>query len=301
MGDNDDKSRQLKNGDLEKSNEDLLYLNLYKDNNVLDGDLNMDNSKSEILQKNRFTIVENNFSEELSDYKDDSVNISKNKGVLNSKKNLINFIKLKIILVGDVAVGKTSIIGRYMNNKFYEEYKCTVNAEQQTKIIKEDASTSLKLNIWDTVGQEKFRSLTRQYYRDCHGAIIVFDITKKKTFDYVFTWIQEIKNYGNEDTVIMILGNKSDLSEEREISQKEIKDQLNGEYFYSEVSAKNGNNISMAFDKMKKLIMQNKKIIEKKNKLNENKNKNYNNKEEKRNNLLKGFDNDLTEKNKKCC
>ena len=295
MGDNGDKSDQLKIEDLEKSNEDLIYSNLYKDNNVLDGDLVNDNSKAEIPQVNRFTIVENNYSEELSDYKDDSVNVSN-----YTKNNSINFIKLKIILVGDVAVGKTSIIGRYMNNKFYEEYKCTVQAEQQTKIIKEDAFTSLKLNIWDTVGQEKFRSLTRQYYRDCHGAIIVFDITKKKTFDYVFTWIQEIKNYGNEDTVIIILGNKSDLSEEREISQKEIKDELNGEYYYFEVSAKNGNNILMAFDKMKKLIMQNKKIIEERNKLNENKNKN-NNKEEKRNNLLKNFDKGFTEKSKKCC
>ena len=300
MGDNDDKSgQQLNIGDLEKSNEDLIYSNFDKYINALDGEITMNNSKGEIPQTNRFTIVENNFSEEPSDYKDDSVNISNNKELIpNLKNNLINFIKLKIILVGDVAVGKTSIIGRYINNKFYEEYKCTVQAEQQTKILKEDANTSLKLNIWDTVGQEKFRSITRQYYRDCQGAIIVFDITKKKTFDYIFTWIKEIQNYGNEDTVIIILGNKSDLSEEREITQKEINDKLNGEYLYFEVSAKNGNNILMAFDKMKKLIMENRKIIEAKNKLNQNK---YNNKEVKRNNLLKDFDKGYTEKNKKCC
>ena len=92
------------------------------------------------------------------------------------------FINLKIIFVGDVSVGKTSVIERYINNNFKDDYTCTIQAEQKTKIINEDSNTLVRMNIWDTAGQEKFRSLTRQFYRDCQGAIIVFDITKKKNF-----------------------------------------------------------------------------------------------------------------------
>lgn len=297
---------QLNFEDNEKNNDSLLDSNQSQDNYILSKDNNTDTSKEENQLVPRFTIVENNFSEENSDYKDGSVNISSTKEVKNQKTNnqnnnkqkdktKINLLQFKIILVGDVAVGKTSIIERYINNTFEEKYNCTVQAEQQTKILKGDDNDLIKLNIWDTVGQEKFRSLTRQYYNDCQGAIIVFDLTKKKTFDYIFTWIEEIKNYGNEDTIIIILGNKSDLTEEREISLNEIKNKLNGDYIYFEVSAKDGNNISMAFDKVKKLILENKNTIDAK--------KNKKDKKENRLQSLSELDNDnnLNEKTKKCC
>ena len=309
MGDNDDNIEQLNFYEFVK-NHDSLTDNLEQDNNILEKENNIDNSKGEAQLGGRYTIVENNFAEEPSDYKDDSVNNSKNNESSNSNnkvkkegkdnkkvnknkdKSKIKLIALKIILVGDVAVGKTSIIGRYINNSFDDEYKCTVQAERQTKIIKEDDYTLIKLNIWDTVGQEKFRSLTRQYFQDSQGAIIVFDITKKKTFDYISKWIDDINNYGNNDTVIIILGNKSDLTAEREISENEIKNKLNKEYLYFEVSAKNGNNISMAFDKIIKLIMENRRINERKNKLR---------KEEEKPKSLTNLDHNLNEKSKKCC
>ena len=84
----------------------------------------------------------------------------------------------------------------------------------------------MRLNIWDTEGQEKFRSVTRQYYLDSYGANIAFDLTIKKTFDEVNKWINELKCYGSEDTVIIILGNKSDLSNERAISEDDIREEL---------------------------------------------------------------------------
>ena len=220
-------------------------------------------------------------------------------------------------------MGKTSIIGRYINNAFDDDYQCTIQAEQQSKVIKEDENTSIKLNIWDTVGQEKFRAVTRQYYRDCHGAIIVFDLTKRSSFEQMKIWLEDIKNYGNNDTVIIIMGNKSDLTGEREISSNEIKEklnELNDDYLYFEVSAKNGNNISMAFDKLKKLIMENRKANENKdnNEVKNKKGKNdkkeksdkkdkkdkkekSNKNEEKRAKSLNEIDKNFHEKNKRCC
>ena len=285
MEDSDDNIAHLKLGESEKDEEeDIFDSNNEHNDNILEKERPTESSNNDEIFANRFTIVENNY-EDPSDLKDDSVNISKNKesnSNNNSKteesnkkkkqkksKGNINFINIKVILVGDASVGKTSIIGRYINNSFNEHYKCTIQAEQQTKIIKEDENTSIKMTIWDTVGQEKFRSITRQYYHDCQGAIVVFDLTKKISFDRIKDWHNDIKNYGNDDTVIIILGNKSDLTGERELSINDIKDklkELDDDFLYYEVSAKNGNNISMAFDKLKKLIMGNIKIEEKRNK-----------------------------------
>ena len=327
MEDSDDNINQLDLGEYEKDEEDIIGSNIELDNALLQKGRPTESSNNDGVSVNRFTIVENNFTDEPSDIKDDSVNLSKNnesnKSNNNSKteelkkkkkeKNSIkkiNMINLKIILVGNVAVGKTSIIGRYINNSFDDKYRCTIQAEQQTKIIKEDESTSIKMNIWDTVGQEKFRSVTRQYYHDCQGAIIVFDLTKKKTFDDIKKWLNDIKNYGNDDTIIILLGNKSDLTGDRELSPSDIKDKLkefDDDFLYYEVSAKIGNNISMAFDKLKKLIMENRSKKEEKNKRDKNKekkNKNKNkiySKEIERTKSLNELDKDFQESNKKCC
>jgi small GTP-binding protein len=175
----------------------------------------------------------------------------------------LNLIDIKIIILGESSVGKTSIIGRYIDNSFHDLYTCTIQAEKRSKVINEDENTSLRLNIWDTAGQEKFKSITRQYYRDAHGAIIVFDLTSRKSFDEVKNWIKELKSYGSEEAVIIILGNKSDLSNERAVPEDDIRKELNEEYFYSDVSAKTGNNIILAFDNLKKSIMDNLKMKEK--------------------------------------
>ena len=342
--DGEDNVDKLNLADFEKYDDSIIGSNIDQDNNILEKARMTASSRGNDIQlMNRFTVVENNFTEEESnDAKEESVNNSKTKDTTNTndnskkeednkkiydktkKKSDITFINFKIILVGDVSVGKTSIIGRYINNSFNDDYQCTIQAEQQSKVIKEDENTSIKLNIWDTVGQEKFRAVTRQYYRDCHGAIIVFDLTKKSSFEQMRIWLDDIKNYGNNDTVIIIMGNKSDLTGEREISQNEIKeklDELNDDYLYFEVSAKNGNNISMAFDKLKKLIMENRKNIDnmnnkernnkkdkkEKNDKQDKKDKNVKNdkknkdREERKSKSLNEFDKNFHEKNKKCC
>lgn len=317
----------LDNINIEEIDKDLYNeenSNLEQDNNILDKERLSENSKNEEQLKGRFTVVDKNFIEEPKDKKDDSVNLSKNNDSLNNSRNSKayeekkqkkekksevkkKFINLKIILVGDVSVGKTSVIERYINNNFKDDYTCTIQAEQKTKIINEDSNTSIRMDIWDTVGQEKFRSLTRQYYRDSQGAIIVFDITKKKTFDSLQTWIDDIQDYSDKDIPIIIVGNKSDLIDEREVSENNINEFLNDKYTYFEVSAKYGNNIDLAFNKMKKLIMENRKMNneeENEDKWNKKKNKNKKDRireEEKRSQSLDEMSKHLNEKNKKCC
>ena len=102
--------------------------------------------------------------------------------------------------------------------------------------------------------------MTKAYYHDCEGAFIIFDLTRKNTFNYVQNWINELNNNANKDINIIILGNKSDLSVQRDISSEDIKKAFQNEYYYFDVSAKNGNNISLAFEKMIKLILETKEI-----------------------------------------
>ena len=256
--------------------EDEVKVDLYNENeNENDISNSGDKSKNENSQVvTRYTIVDNNFEEDNSrensirTRKDNSNLLNENDVIINDSgahskresKNIervsLSFIDLKIILLGDAGVGKTSISGRYIDSTFKDNYQATIQVEKRMKIINEDDKTSVRLNIWDTAGQEKFRSITRQFYRDCHGAFIVFDLTKKSSFNELKNWMDELKTHGSDDTIIIILANKSDLTTEREISEEEIKNKINNKYKYFEVSAKTGNNISLAFDEMKKLIMQ---------------------------------------------
>ena len=191
-----------------------------------------------------------------NDKKDSKIN----KQEKNKKKNMID---IKLILLGDISVGKTSILGRYINSSFSEDYQCTLQVEMKTKIIEVDLDTRVKMNIWDTVGQEKYRNLTTQYYRNCQGAIIVFDLTRKDSFDGVQKWIEQLEVY-NSNCQILILGNKSDLIEERAVNKDDIENLINNEYLYYDVSAKNGSNVSLAFDKIRNLIIEDIKRKERK-------------------------------------
>ena len=256
--------------------EEEVKIDLYNENENENNEISnsLDKSKNDNQVATRYTIVDNNFEEDNSrensirSRKDNSNLLNENDVIINDSgahskresKNIervsLSFIDLKIILIGDAGVGKTSISERYIDSSFKDVYQATLQVEKRMKIINEDDKTSIRLNIWDTAGQEKFRSITRQFYRDCQGAFIVFDLTKKSSFNELKTWINELKTHGNDDTVIIILGNKSDLTTEREISEDVIKNEIKDKYKYFEVSAKTGNNVSLAFDEMKKLIMQ---------------------------------------------
>ena len=112
------------------------------------------------------------------------------------------------------------------------------------------------MNIWDTAGQEKYRTLTRQFYHDCHGAVIVFDLTEKESFEYLPKWIKELEENAPDKIVILILGNKSDLVNERVVNSEDITNFIENKYLFFEVSAKNGNNITLAFDKIRAKILE---------------------------------------------
>ena len=156
----------------------------------------------------------------------------------------------KIVLVGDSGVGKTNLLLRYLKNEFNTQTKATVGVEfGNTKVQIDNAL--IKAQIWDTAGQERYRSITSAYYKGAHGALIVYDITRKDSFDSVEKWLRDLKNNGEEKMVIMAIGNKCDMVNERVISTEEgeAKAQRNNIAFL-ETSALNATNVAKAFDEL---------------------------------------------------
>jgi small GTP-binding protein len=173
----------------------------------------------------------------------------------------------KIVLLGDSNVGKSNILSKYLHNEFNQDSKSTVGVEFGSKTFEIDEKTTIKAQIWDTAGQERYRSITNSYYKGAKGAFIVYDITKKSSFENVDSWLNDLKLNNNENINIILIGNKSDLEEKREISV-EIgeKKAINNKIGFIETSAKNGNNIEKVFDEMiKNIYEKNKEDIENKN------------------------------------
>ncbi len=173
----------------------------------------------------------------------------------NNKKQTYNF---KIIVVGDIGVGKTSFINRYINNSFTIDNKSSLGCEYKNKKIDIDAETDANLQIWDTAGEERFMSVTKQYYNDSHGAIVLFDLTKKESFEKVDKWIKELKDNAPKNIVIMVVGNKTDLFNLKIDFGNKLDIYKN--YLYSEVSAKSGTNVSLAFENLTLKIIEEKKL-----------------------------------------
>jgi small GTP-binding protein len=155
----------------------------------------------------------------------------------------------KIIILGDFGVGKSSLIFRFLNNRFKKETDDSPKAENNRKIIQIDSNIRIIVNIWDTSDQEKGGKLQKIYYKDIYGALLVFDLTNKDSFDSLRKWLNELKDNSPEDIVYCFAGNKSDLKEERAIEYETIKDFVN-ENLYYEVSSKTGNNVSLAFEQL---------------------------------------------------
>ena len=165
---------------------------------------------------------------------------------------------VKIVLLGDSGVGKTSIINHFMTGKTSESLKPTVGAAFVTKNVVVDTH-SLELRIWDTAGQEVYRGLAPMYYRSAQIAIIVFDVTNNPSYESVDYWVQELKKNLKGSPVIMICGNKCDLYEDRVIHDTTAKEYTaQNSALYCECSAMNGTGINQLFEAaLSKMIKEN--------------------------------------------
>ncbi|XP_059480917.1 ras-related protein Rab-37-like isoform X2 [Neocloeon triangulifer] len=156
-------------------------------------------------------------------------------------------VSAKVLLLGDCGVGKTCLLVRFQDGRFlYGCYISTVGVDFRSKIVTVDEEM-VKLQIWDTAGQERFRSVTHAYYRDAHALLLLYDVTNKTSFDNIRAWLGEIREYAQDDVVILLLGNKADC-ENRKIRREEG-ERLAREYnvIFLETSAKSGLNVDLAF------------------------------------------------------
>ncbi|XP_066247892.1 ras-related protein Rab-37-like [Euwallacea similis] len=154
----------------------------------------------------------------------------------------------KTILLGDSGVGKTSLLVKFDTGRFEpSKFSATVGIGFTTKQVQVD-DTKVKLQIWDTAGQERFRCVTHAYYRDAHALLLLYDVTNKKSYDNIRAWLGEIREYAQDDVVIMLIGNKADCGSDRAIRREEG-ERLAREYkvTFVETSAKNGQNVELAF------------------------------------------------------
>merc|ERR1711892_204517 len=153
----------------------------------------------------------------------------------------------KYIIIGDTGVGKSCLLLQFTDKRFQPVHDLTIGVEFGARMIN-IKDQQIKLQIWDTAGQEAFRSITRSYYRGAAGALLVYDITRRDTFNHLTTWLEDARQHSNSNMVIMLIGNKSDLEARRDVKREE------GEAFarehgliFMETSAKTAANVEEAF------------------------------------------------------
>ncbi|CAK66413.1 unnamed protein product (macronuclear) [Paramecium tetraurelia] len=169
--------------------------------------------------------------------------------------NLRSHFLFKVLLIGNSGVGKSCMLMRYSENQFTNNFYNTIGVDFKTKTIAL-GEHNVKLQIWDTAGQDRFRTITCSYYRGAQGIIIVYDITDRESFENVKTWMAEIDKYASESVNRLLVGNKADITERREVSYEEGLE-LSRLYqipFY-ETSAKSSTNIEAAFTHITKNIL----------------------------------------------
>lgn len=155
---------------------------------------------------------------------------------------------IKCIIVGDSSVGKSNLLLRFAKNTFEPTHQPTLGIEFLNKVCELKGGKVFTIQIWDTAGQENFRSITRAYYKATAISMVVYDITERQSFENVSKWVEDVSNYAPRDVELILVGNKNDLSEQRQVSYDEGNDLANKyEMAFYETSAKNGNNVEEAF------------------------------------------------------
>lgn len=156
--------------------------------------------------------------------------------------------QFKLVLLGESAVGKSSIVQRFVKDSFSEVRESTIGAAFLTQTVEIDDNTSVKFEIWDTAGQERYRSLASIYYRNAQAALVVYDITQSSSLDKAKYWIKELQKQASANILIALVGNKLDLEEDRQVAYNEaaaFAQSLGLMYF--EVSAKTGLGVQECF------------------------------------------------------
>ena len=162
-------------------------------------------------------------------------------------------LSFKVIIVGPSAVGKTSLLNRFVHNEFALKYKLTIGVDFLTKTVEFQPSIFIKLHIWDIGGQERFKFLHRSFYEGAAGAVLVFDLSRQNTFSGMKSWLSEMRSIMTNEIPKVIIGNKSDLMPEigQIIDRSAVEQYARKEHCsYFETSAKTGENVDKAFSEL---------------------------------------------------
>eukprot|EP01083_Nonionella_stella_P183663 664337_1 len=148
--------------------------------------------------------------------------------------------QFKLVLLGDSAVGKSSLVLRFVKGTFSEYQDSTIGAAFLTQTVNIEPDTSVKFEIWDTAGQERYHSLAPMYYRGAAAAVIVYDITSMQSFSRAKAWVLELQKRGSPDVVIALAGNKCDLAENRQVSSEDVNCATNKDWWPDNTPTKMG-------------------------------------------------------------
>jgi len=161
----------------------------------------------------------------------------------------------KLLLIGDSGVGKTCLIFRFCEDIFQQSFISTIGIDFKIKTV-EIGGKRIKLQIWDTAGQERFHTITVSYYRNAHGIFLVYDITRRESFENVTNWVRQVQQNAKEDVERMLIGNKADMEDQRQVAKERGK-QLAMEFSmpFVETSCKTGENVEKAFLDMTMAIL----------------------------------------------
>ena len=164
-------------------------------------------------------------------------------------------ILYKVLLLGDWSVGKTCLLMRYMDNTFTEMHLSTIGIDAKIKIVNLKEGLDARIQIWDTAGQERYKTIAKSYIKGANGILLVYDVTKRNSFEGIKNWVKQIKDLVSSRVNVVLIGNKIDLEDKREVKTEEG-EQLGKEFNYQffETTAKDGVNINEAFEALIKSI-----------------------------------------------
>ena len=156
----------------------------------------------------------------------------------------------KILILGDYSVGKTSFLNRYVSNSFLSKTLSTLGVEYVLKNAKMKDGSIVKMQIWDTVGQERFRTITKSFFKGAHAIVLIFSVIDSDSFNNVRKWITQIRDSADKDVILILAGNKNDC-EDRKVDKSEAEELANEfDIKYFDCSAKTGENINKAFEEL---------------------------------------------------